>query len=126
MVIYKYIQNLFKPDLQEEKFCEKHKIVYIKPTDERKKWLEKWIKTAKLPTVETSQDIICYWRYFGTWGMYHPEDKSISICPINIEKAPGGLAGVIRHEILHLHHPEADKMLHGEKEKYIDHFQTED
>jgi hypothetical protein len=52
--------------------------------------------------------------------MYHPEDYSISVCPYKIENAPGGLEGVIRHEIEHLKHPEADEMPHTAKEAYLE------
>ena len=117
MVSYKNLEN-FEDDPESEAFCKKNNIVYFKPSKKRKAWLKKWLKTAKLPKIETDKDIICYWRDHGTWGMYHPEDNSISICPYKIEKA-GGLEKVIKHEITHLQHPEANKMPHKEKEKYI-------
>lgn len=119
MVIYKYVGQYLPKDLSEKNFCQKHKIVYFKPTVTRKKWLEKWVKTAVLPVIDCHPDVICYWRYFGTWGMYDREDNSISICPYKIERA-GGLVKVIKHELLHLQHPEADNMEHDEKEVYIE------
>jgi predicted SprT family Zn-dependent metalloprotease len=120
MVIYKYIEEFYKEEPGTKKFCKEHNIVYFAPTKKLKTWLEKWLETAKLPVIGTEHNIICYWRYFGTWGMYHPKDNSISICPYKIENAPGGLEGVIKHEIKHLQHPEADNMRHEEKENYIE------
>ena len=79
-----------------------------------------WIIFSKKPLVQIDQDITCYWRSSGTWGMYHPNKKAISICPWMIKKAPGNIEGVIKHEIIHLTHPEADmKGTHEEKENYI-------
>ncbi len=118
MITYKYIENYFKDDSDSEEFCKKHNIVYFKPTRERKAWLKKWLKDVKLPKIECKRDITCYWRDFGTWGMYHPEDNSISICPYEIERA-GGLEQVILHEIVHLEHPELDKLPHNQKEDKI-------
>lgn len=118
MVIYKYIEDYFVENKGDEEWCKAHKIVYFKPSVALKKWLKKWLKTVKLPKIETTPDIICYWREFGTWGMYHPDDNSISICPYRIEEA-GGLEEVIKHELSHLKHPEADQMSHEEKEEYI-------
>jgi len=118
MIIYKYIEDYFEDSLGSESFCKKRDIVYFKPTLVRRRWLRKWLKTAKLPIIECKPDIVCYWRYFGTWGMYHPDDNSISICPYKIENV-GGLEEVIKHEISHLRHPEADEMTHEEKERYI-------
>lgn len=123
MIIYKYIEN-FKDDPNSEAFCKEHNIIYFKPTPKLKIWLEKWLKTTKPPVIECKPNIICYWRYFGTWGMYHPEDNSISICPYKIDNVPGGLEGVIRHEIEHLRHPEADTMPHEEKENYIENIES--
>ena len=119
MIIYKYLENFFEDDPESEAFCKKHNIVYFKPSKKRKVWLKKWLKTAKLPRIECEPDIICYWRDFGTWGMYHSEDNSISICPYEIDKA-GGLEEVIKHEIAHLKHPEADNMPHEKKEEYVE------
>ncbi len=119
MVIYKYIKSLFVENPEDEKFCNEHNVVYFKPSKGRVKWLETWLKTADFPKIECSPDVVCYWRSFGTWGMYHPEDYSISICPYHIEQAPGGLEEIIKHEIEHLQHPEADFMSHEEKENYI-------
>ena len=66
------------------------------------------------------EGITCYWVSSGTWGSYNPDKNIISICPYLIKNAPGGLEGVIKHEITHLNHPEADNMRsHEEKEKYI-------
>lgn len=118
MIIYKYIEDYFEDDPEAEKFCREHNIVYFKPTPERKAWLENWLKTVKLPVIESDPGVICYWRYFGVWGEYHPKDNSISICPIEIERA-GGLEQVIKHELAHLKHPEANNMPHEEKEDYI-------
>lgn len=120
MIIYKYVPNLFEYDPESELFCKKHNIVYFKPTPQLKRWLSNWLKVTKLPTIECKPDVVCYWRSFGTWGMYHPDDFSISVCPYKIENAPGGLKGVIKHEIAHLLHPEANGMSHVEKEKYIE------
>jgi hypothetical protein len=118
MVIFKYIEDYFEEDPQGEEFCKEHNIVYFKPTPERKAWLENWLKTVKLPVIESDPDVICYWRYFGVWGEYHPEDNSISICPFEIERA-GGLEEVIKHELEHLKHPEANNLPHKDKEDYI-------
>lgn len=118
MIIYKYIEDYFEDDPGAKAFCKEHDIVYFTPTPERKAWLENWLKTAKLPVIECTPDVVCYWRYFGVWGEYHPNNNSISICPIEIEKA-GGLEEVIRHELVHLQHPEANEMPHEEKEDYI-------
>ena len=119
MLKYKYVNNYYEYDPDEEEFCNKHNIIYFKPDKQRELWLENWMKTTTLPEIETDPDIVCYWRSFGTWGMYHPDDKSISVCPYRIEEVPGGLEGVIRHELEHLKHPEADKMEHEKKEDYI-------
>ena len=119
MVIYKYDPNFYKADPEDKEFCEKHNIVYFSPSKELEIWLQNWLKTAKLPVINTKPDIVCYWRSFGTWGMYHPEDYSISICPYKIEEAPGGLEGTIKHEILHLQHPELNDMDHLDKEDAI-------
>lgn len=118
MVIYKYIGDYFNEDPNEEAWCKEHQIVYFKPSKERKEWLKNWLKTVKLPQIECTPDITCYWRDFGVWGMYHPEDNSVSICPFEIEKA-GGLEETIRHELEHLKHPEANDLPHENKEEYI-------
>lgn len=118
MIKYKYIEDYFKYDPDDEKFCEEHSIVYFKPTPKRKAWLKNWLKTAKLPVIKSTHDVTCYWRDFGVWGEYHPDNNSISVCPIEIERA-GGLEEVIKHELSHLKHPEANNMPHEEKEKYI-------
>lgn len=99
-------------------FCEKHNLVYFEPNESNKALVDIFFKTYKFPEIEGTVD--CYIRYFGPWGMYHPEDNTISICPIKIEKAPGGLVGVVKHELLHLQHPEANQMETEEKEKYIE------
>ena len=96
-----------------------HRIVYFEPTQEHKEWLENWLRVTTPPVIECTPDIVCYWRYFGTWGGYCLEDKYITICPYQIERA-GGLELVIRHEIAHILHPEAEKMAHEKKEKYIE------
>jgi len=118
MVIYKYIEDWFEDSSDSGKFCKEQGIIYFKPSKNRKAWLKKWLKSTKLPKIETKKDIICYWRDHGTWGMYHPEDNSISICPYRIDEA-GGLEEVIRHEIAHLNHPEANDLNHTDKEHYI-------
>ncbi|NMB69709.1 hypothetical protein GYA27_00700 [candidate division WWE3 bacterium] len=105
----------YMPDLRN--FCEKHDIVFFEPTEENKKKVEELLKTIKFPEIEG--DVTCYIRYFGPWGMYHPDDNCISICPLEIEKAPSGLIGVVRHEIIHLEHPEANSMKFDDKEEYI-------
>ncbi len=110
--------NLIKsymPKLRD--FCDEHNIVFFEPSEENKKKVEELMKTIKFPDIE--QDMKCYITYFGPWGMYFPEDNCISICPINIEKAPGGLKGVVLHEITHLKHPEVDGLDYEDKEKYI-------
>lgn len=118
MVKYKYIENYYQDDPGSEEFCKQHNIVYFPFTQNSEKKLKKWLKKAKLPEINCEPDITCYWRPYGTWGMYHPEDNSISICPFEIEKA-GGLKEVIKHEIKHLMHPEANDLPHEEKEKVI-------
>ncbi len=97
-------------------FCIKHNIEYFEPTEENRMKVLDIVKRG-FPDVEGGVD--CYIRYFGPWGMYHPEDNCISICPIDIHRAPGGLIGTIEHEIAHLRHPEANSMEHEKKEDYI-------
>lgn len=118
MIIYKGIDEYFQDSTGAAAFCKKHGIVYFKPSVKRAKWLRNWLKTTKLPVIETAKDIDCWFRSYGTWGMYHPNDNSISTCPYEIERA-GGLEEVIRHEITHLSHPKADRMPHEEKENII-------
>ncbi len=119
MIIYKYIKDFYKYDPEEEKFCKENNIVFFKPNKKRVQWLENWLKEFTPPKIDCREDIICYWRHFGTWGMYHPEDNSISICPFKIENAPGGLKETIKHEITHLKYPEANTMSHKDKERFI-------
>ena len=118
MVIYKYVEDYFQDDPDAESFCKRRNIVYFPPTDDRELRLQGWLKTVVLPKIESDPDVICYWRSYGTWGMYHPDDNSISICPFEIDRA-GGLENVIRHELKHLQHPEADELPHEAKEKVI-------
>ena len=119
MLKYKGIDEYFTDDPDAEKFCKEHGIVYFEPSPKRMKWLKKWVKTAKLPVIECEPDTECWFRAYGVWGQYHPSDNCISICPFEIERA-GGLESVIRHELTHIQHPEADNMPHEEKEKYIE------
>lgn len=102
MIIYKYVEEMFTPNPEDEKFCKEHNIVYFKQSKEREVWLKNWLREFKTPKIESETNTVCYWGSLGTWGMYHPEDNSTSICPYRIEEAPGGLEGVIRHEIQHL------------------------
>ncbi len=72
----------------------------------------------KGPKIETKKPIVCYWLSCGTWERYYEDENAIGICPYKIEKE--GLENVIIHEIAHLEHPEANKMDHEKKEKYIE------
>jgi len=129
MVKYKYTEKFDKTTTiisdAERKFFDDRGIVYFEPTPEMERWLKEWVKNATPPRKNCNQDIVCYWRYWGTWGKYDRESFSISVCPYRIEEAPGGLEGVIRHEIQHLLHPEADQMSHEDKEKYINNFEIQ-
>jgi hypothetical protein len=120
MLTYKYIENFYIENENDEIFCKENNIVYFRPSINLKLWLENWLKVTTPPIIDCVPDVTCYWRYFGSWGMYHPEDNSISICPYQIQKAPGGLVGVIRHELTHLQHPEANNMSFEDKERYIE------
>ncbi|MCX6783464.1 MAG: hypothetical protein NT141_00065 [candidate division WWE3 bacterium] len=112
--VNKNLMDNYLPGLFE--FCSKHNLVYFEPSKENnKKVLE--LVAKGFPQVEGN--ITCYIRTFGPQGMYHPEDNCISICPIDIDKAPGGFVGTIKHEITHLSHPEANSMDHEKKEDYI-------
>jgi hypothetical protein len=118
MIIYKHWKDFAEDIDKAASFCQQHNIVYFKPSKEREQWLVKWLETVQLPVIETSPDIICYFRSYGTWGMYHPENNSISICPYKIDKA-GGLLATIQHELIHLHHPEFEGLSHEIKEQFI-------
>ncbi|MFH1566277.1 MAG: hypothetical protein ABIB98_03725 [bacterium] len=124
MVVIKYSEQVnrnlmgaFLPGLKE--FCSKHNIIYFEPSEENKK---KVLELVEKGFPEIEGNVICYIRYFGPWGMYHPEDNCISVCPIDIQKAPGGFIGTVKHEIIHLLHPEANSMKHRKKEEYINSF----
>lgn len=121
MVEIKYSEQVNKnlmanylPGLSE--FCRKHNLVYFEPSEENK---QKVLEIVAKGFPEVEGDVTCYIRYFGPWGMYHPNDNCISICPIDIERAPGGFVGTVKHEITHLLHPEANLMDHEKKEDYI-------
>lgn len=118
MVVYKGIIKDFKDSDGAEKFCTDRGIIYFTPDKKRMAWLKKWLKTAKLPAIEDTPDVECWFRAYGVWGVYHPDDNCISICPWEIERC-GGLELVIKHELIHLQHPVADSMSHEEKEDYI-------
>ncbi len=80
-----------------------------------------WLIFSKKPKIEVDQDVTCYWVSSGTWGSYHPDTYEIRICPWKINRSPDKNAlGVIRHELMHLQHPEADGLKHEEKEKFIE------
>lgn len=124
MIVYKYD---YKWDIKiahrttrKRKWFEEHNLVVFYPNILRWVWLMFWTLTSKKPLIAIGDAVTCYWVSSGTWGAYHPDKKAISICPYLIKNAPGGLEGVIRHEITHLNHPEADNMdNHEEKERYI-------
>lgn len=116
--VNKNLMDNFLPGLKD--FCARRNIVYYEPTEENKKKVSE-IVAAGFPEIEG--DVECYIRTFGPWGMYHPEDNCISICPIDINRAPGGLVGTIEHEITHLKHPEANALEHEKKEEYINNLQ---
>ncbi len=81
-------------------------------------WTMFWFLFARKPQVEWSG--ICYIRSSGCWGMYHPQfNMSISVCPLGSDNAPYGLKGSIKHEIVHLEHPEWDELPHEEKEANV-------
>lgn len=123
MVVFEYSDQVNKNLLRAfpglKAFCRKHDIVYFDPTEKNKKRVKALMETEKFPAAESASNVVCYIRYFGPWGMYHIDDNCISICPIDIEKAPGGLLGTVKHEIIHLMHPEVNSMSHKDKEDYI-------
>ena len=96
-------------------------IVVFWPNPLRWLWLMLWMMLSKKPNLEYEKDITCYWVSSGTWGSYHPDNNEIRICPWKIKTSPdGSVEEVIKHEITHLLHPEADEFEHDEKEKYIE------
>ncbi|MFH1899563.1 MAG: hypothetical protein ABIJ82_03820 [Patescibacteria group bacterium] len=125
MLVYKYnyrwdLQNA-NWTIRKRRWFEEHNIVVFYPSILRWFWLMFWILVSKKPSVAVKESITCYWLSSGPWGAYHPDKNAVSICPWMIKDAPGGLEGVIKHEIAHLNHLEADTMdSHEEKEKYIE------
>jgi len=101
-------------------FKEHSSIVKFWPNPIRWLWLLFWIISTKKPNIETEESIVCYWVSSGTWGAYHPDDMSISICPWKLEQCPDDLEELIKHEILHLEHPEMDTLEHEKKERLIE------
>jgi len=109
--------------LGDRKWFKNHDVVVFWPNPLRWIWLLFWIIFSKKPVIKADRDIVCYLVSSGTWGAYHPEEYAISICPWKINQSiDKGIEGVIRHEILHLEHPEGDEMDHAEKEAYVDNF----
>jgi hypothetical protein len=127
MLRYKYdfqwdLQNA-KWTLAEFKWLKDHRIVVFYPNFIRWIWLLLWIVISKKPTLEINSDVISFWVSSGTWGSYHPERNSISICPWKIKDSPGGnLESLIVHELVHLEHPELGNLSFEERENKIEEF----
>ncbi len=71
--------------------------------------------------LESDIPVTCYWVTNGTWGAYEDPNKII-IMPFNLPDDMT-LSELMKHEIMHLKHPEAEDMDHKEKEKYIEEFE---
>lgn len=131
MIRYKYsllkdIKNALWTIGDREWFKEHSSITVFWPNPLRWIWFLLWFIFAKKPTIQTENDIICYIVSSGTWGAYHPDEMAISICPWKISESPDkNMEGIIRHEITHLEHPEADSWEHYEKENYIEKLTTQ-
>ncbi len=100
------------------------RVIYFPPSFRRWIWTVVWSIFGKKPVINMPNiktDYTCYWVSSGSWGDCDVENKILYCMPYAIEKSyPKTLEKLIEHEVTHGEFPEAEKMEHWEKEKYIE------
>lgn len=125
MIKYKYsllrdLQELRQILTTEREFLKNSSVVTFWPSPLRWVWTLGWFIFAKKPQITTEKDYVCYVLSCGSWGRYYAGTNEFAIVPWKAECPPGGLEKTLRHEIIHLNHPEWDSLPHDVKEQRVE------